>query len=122
MSNLPTDPPTLEAFNQLWKTGYQVTGEGIETTASMPCPFCAWPGFMTYKILEVRQVMSETHKCAHCGRSSRCEVSGSLAEGGISFVMLLVAGPDVADYLPPARRDPLNLSKQDIDVNGARPE
>jgi hypothetical protein len=116
MPTTPNDPPTLEAYNQLWKEGYRVTGFGIEAMeVSMPCPFCAWPGLLTYHLPEVRQVMSAPHKCEHCGRTARHAITDSPDGSETRFELLVVDGPDVPDYLPPFRRAvPMDLSKQAI--------
>jgi rRNA maturation protein Nop10 len=80
----------------------RISGFGMDTTMHMPCPFCAEPEWMVFKILEQEEISSKEHVCAECGRGAKMiyRHEGS----SISFEVVQTCGDDAPGYLPPMRR------------------
>jgi len=96
------DPATREDYDRLAKANQRIEGFGLDTTMHLPCPFCAAPDFMVYKVLEVQQRLEAGAGCRSCGRSLRAQFKPD--QPGTVFEFVQTGGPDAPDYLPPIRR------------------
>lgn len=96
-------PANLEEFNRRFLENTKVTGLGIEgTRQNMACPFCAFPGFMNYRIIESREAMEAGGTCDACGRSIVAEFKEA-GFGNLSFEFVQTGGPPQPDFLPQIR-------------------
>ena len=93
---------TKQEYEAKFHANQKVTGFGLEVTMHMPCPACAEPDFVSYKILEMKKVLTESVICKHCGFGSKAIFNHD--NGGVSFEFVQTAGGDLPDYLPPMRR------------------
>ena len=102
-----SDPQTLADYNRLCHENMESQGFGVETSVTVPCPFCAARGFMTYRIVNTRDAMKRGATCKHCGRSGAFEF---LIEepSAAQFMFVQTGGPDPPPYLygTIARRPP----------------
>lgn len=97
------DPKTVDDYNARAMANAKVEGYGIfGVKQTLPCPGCAAPGWKSFKIIEVEQVMPEPATCWNCGRTFKVLVSHE--GGGTSMEFVQTGGDDVPDYLPPIRR------------------
>ena len=96
-------PKTKEDYDKKYHDNMKITGFGLETGMELPCPFCAAPGFMTYKILHVEEEMKKEHICQACNRGVAAIFTHF--NGGKSFEFVQTCGADSeVDYLPIMRR------------------
>lgn len=93
---------TKQEYDKRFAENQQVSGFGLDTTVHMPCPFCAAPGWMITKVLEMEEVSSKEHVCSECGRGAKMIYTRK--GGGVSFEVVQTQGPDCPDFLPPMRR------------------
>lgn len=99
----PYQPPTsLEEYTTRFLANQEISGYFTETRMTVPCPFCAFPGFQSYRILEVERVMAEEATCSACGRSAKAIVQRS--DGGVSFEIVQTGGPEQPEWLEPKMR------------------
>lgn len=95
---------THDEYNRLIMERSRVFGFGMETSFSAPCPFCCAPDWMTYKVLEVEEVMKRGAVCKDCGRGVRAVFSVD-QPGHKQFEFVQTCGPDPdLPFLPPMRR------------------
>lgn len=97
-----SDPASYDEYMKRFKLGETVNGYGIDTSVSTPCPFCAAPDFMKFKIMEVQPAMENGATCSECGRSARAIVKRE--SGNISFEIVQTGGDDPPEWLPQIRR------------------
>lgn len=100
------DPTNLDEYNKRFMAAQEITGRGIEgTTMHMPCPFCCWPDWWVYAIIDMRRSMAEDFPkaCGACGRSARFDVREE--NGGVIVEPVQTGGDPPPDFLPPMRRD-----------------
>jgi len=100
-----TEAEYLERF----AAAYRMSGAGFETTMHVPCPFCAAPDNITYKVLEVAAALSDGATCEECGRSWRA--IATLQGGNVRFEVVQTGGDDGPDFLPRMRRVVLDTEK-----------
>jgi hypothetical protein len=96
------DPASYAEFNARFHQSEVVSGYGMNTTISSPCPFCAHPGWLSFKITGVRPAIERGATCEHCGRSARAifvEKAGSVA-----FSIVQTGGDDPPAWFPTMRR------------------
>lgn len=97
------EPQSLEEFQQRFLANQQITGHGMDVTMHAPCPFCAAPEFLVWKVLETETyLVGRTATCRECGRSARNEFSAPGSSVRIELVQ--VAGPPPPRWLDPAPR------------------
>lgn len=96
------DPATREAYDAKAKANTKMSGFGLDTAMHMPCPFCAAPDFLVYRIVDVETALSAPRVCATCKRGSKAVFTRGA--GGVSFEFVQTEGPDGPAYLPPMRR------------------
>jgi hypothetical protein len=90
-----------QEYEEKLNANQRITGIGFETTMHMPCPFCAEPDFMIYRVLETEQALDKGAVCKHCGRGMKAILKRS--EGGISFELVQTCGDPPPDYVLPLR-------------------
>lgn len=96
------DPATVEEYNAKSHAGIRYFGHGIrETGMSIPCPFCAAPDFVEYKLIEMEAVMSKEIVCKACGRGMRTIFERS--RDGVKMEMVQSRGDQPPAYLPKMR-------------------
>lgn len=94
---------TLDEYNKRFVESQKITGRGLDVTMHLPCPFCACPDFMVYKILEMEQVCKNEAICVECGRGAKMLFTYS---GGhaIGLEVVQTRGEEQPDFLPKIRR------------------
>jgi hypothetical protein len=98
---LPPPESKLE-YEERLTHNTDLSGFGFDTSVHMPCPFCAAPDFLIYKVLEVASAFQQDTTCAHCKRTVR----GALHTTPNTATMRLfqVAGDDPPPWAPPIPR------------------
>lgn len=91
------EPVDMIEYERLFQQRTSIEGMGLETSISMPCPFCAAPAFMRYRVLEVETAMQAGSTCKACGRSARAIMQRS--SSGVSFEVVQTGGPDQPQWL-----------------------
>lgn len=107
-----TDPATLDEYNTRTQRNYEVTGGGLETSNTFPCPFCAAPEWAKVKIVEFGPPLEPAgvyygpeYTCDECGRSGQFRFERG-ADGSAAVEIVQTGGEDPPDYLPaPTRQD-----------------
>lgn len=99
---MPMDPPDIVTYNQKFTENTKLSGYGADVRMHWPCPFCAAPDFVEFRILEQMEVTSTVHTCVWCGRGAR--IIYTIQDGNTSFEIVQTGGEDPPDYLPPMRR------------------
>src|SRR5215211_8739361 len=96
-------PPTSpDQYNQRFKESHRLSGEGLGTVQHMPCPFCAAPDFVAFKILEMEPVMSKGATCGECGRSVKAIYTRTPET--TTFELVQTGGDDPPNWVPRLRR------------------
>lgn len=106
------EPTSMEEYTRRFSVNAEVTGFGADVTQHFPCPFCAAPGFMQIKPMELAMKDEATFEatCKHCGRSGRMPFKrGSL---GSSMQFEQTGGPDPPPWLQPPPPDARQSSNQ----------
>src|SRR5260370_33476595 len=81
-------------------TNQRIEGFGHDkVTMHVPCPFCAEPDFMVYKIIEVEQALQKGGTCSHCHRSAKALLQR--ADTGVQFEIVQTGGDQPAEWLTP---------------------
>jgi len=93
---------TKEEYELKFQQNYHLSGYGLDTTAHMPCPFCAEPDFMVYKIMEIQEEMRKEHICKACGRGTIGVITP--VAGGAKMEIVQTQGDDPPDYVGKMRR------------------
>ena len=89
----------LEEYQERVQENTKTTGYGFETTQHVPCPFCAAPEFMVFKVMDAEEAMNAGATCGECGRSARMPVTRT--PGTMWFEMVQTGGPDQPEWLYP---------------------
>jgi hypothetical protein len=97
-----SDPKNMDEYNKRFKLGELVDGHGFDTAMSVPCPFCATPGWAKYKILEMQQTMSQSKTCKNCNRSAKMIFDRT--RSSIEAELVQTGGPDQPEWLEPKIR------------------
>lgn len=95
-------PQNMEQYTELAYQNQQITGFGLKTTIHLPCPFCCFPDFMVYKILDAENVPARPHACKCCGRSARCLFNRM--PGRTTIEVVQTGGDDQPTWLVPKMR------------------
>lgn len=97
------DPATHDEYLKRFHQAEKIDGSGIGNVyVTVPCPFCAAPGWLRFEVLETEQAMQRDIKCKECGRSAKSIVDRR--PEGVSFEVVQTGGDDPPSYLPPMRR------------------
>lgn len=95
-------PKDLPEYQKRFAAAQSVSGSGLDTTMHMPCPFCAYPNWSNYRIVDTETAMAEERVCQKCGRGAKALFT---REGeGVSFEIVQTRGDDIPDFLPKIRR------------------
>lgn len=97
-----THPTNHDEYLQRFSLNQRMSSFGLNTTMHMPCPFCAAPDFLVYRVVEVQEAMGKGAVCKECGRGAKAVFIGH--KGGISFEIVQTSGPDQPDWLEPKMR------------------
>ncbi len=83
-----------------------VSGFGLETKMTTPCPFCGAPGHLTFRVAYMEEDACKPTRCGTCERTSEIEIKRS--PKGASMRIYLAGGPDVPEWFTPKppRRTP----------------
>lgn len=107
-----SEPQSIEEYNAKGNANTSFFGQGIfEAGVSVPCPFCAEPGFRSYRIIDVQKASKQEIICKHCGRGAKFifEASEDTKDGNMVKVELVqTCGPDPAPWLPIRRESNIN--------------
>jgi hypothetical protein len=96
-------PTTKEAFERRFHENQKIEGFGLDgTTTRMPCPFCAAPDFVVYKILEVTEALAAESVCKECGRGAKALVTK--AGSSVSYEVVQTRGDDPPPFVLKLRR------------------
>lgn len=91
-----------QEYEERFHANEKFSGMGIETTMHMPCPFCAAPDFMIYRILDTPNAIKRGAVCQECKRGCRAVLK---EDGhGVAFEFVQTQGPAPPDYILPMRR------------------
>lgn|SRR5574337_1306709 len=93
-------PQSMEEFLSRYHSNERIEGFGITgVTIHMPCPFCAAPDFIVYKLIDTHEALQRGGTCAECGRSMQVNVTDTPTAKHMSFVQ--TGGPDQPEWLEP---------------------
>jgi hypothetical protein len=99
------EPQSLEEYGQRFNANQRVTGMGPDVTMHAPCPFCAAPSFLAWKVVETEEVLAgRSATCRECGRTARYDATTS-PNRLVQLELVQVAGPPPPSWMdPPPRR------------------
>jgi hypothetical protein len=76
---------------------------GLASRITIPCPFCAAPGFLTYELMALGPALERGGICPECGRGAKAIFDRDTAVCGYELVQ--TCGPDAPAWMPrPFRR------------------
>lgn len=96
-------PNSQEELEQRFAANQKISGHGLDTTMHLPCPFCAAPDFIVYKILDSEDALVNGAKCGECGRGAAIEFSVNTPSNK-QFELVQTEGDDQPDWLTPKIR------------------
>ena len=97
-------PNNMEELAALTTANTQYVGFGLDTAVVFPCAFCAAPGVIKAKVIEIERAMERGASCSACGRSWRA-VFTLPGLGVKQFEIVQTGGDDPPDwFLPKMRR------------------
>jgi predicted RNA-binding Zn-ribbon protein involved in translation (DUF1610 family) len=94
---------TREEFERKYKANHLITGYESDVKVHAPCPFCAAPEFLVWRVLECREVLAAGGVCPECGRGCKAIFRDTFG-GGVEMEFVQTSGEPSPDYLPPIRR------------------
>jgi len=97
------EPTSQQEYEQTFNANQRLSGSGLDTTVHLPCPFCAAPDFMIYKIIEADTAMADGATCVQCSRSAALELSVNTPSNK-QFEIVQTGGPDQPSWLQPQMR------------------
>lgn len=97
------EPTSMQEYTERFHANQNVSGFGIETTMHMPCPFCAAPEFMVYRIIDSEAAMQEGAVCSSCKRGAAIEFSVN-TESMKQFEVVQTSGAAQPSWLQPQMR------------------
>lgn len=97
------EPANFNEYLTRFHENSTIFGRGLDTGMEMPCPFCAAPHFMRYRIVDTREVLKKGAVCGVCLRGARCIFQTSTCSATL-FELVQTSGPDAPDWLVPAPR------------------
>ena len=93
----PAVPLTHDVFTKKYEKNTRYSGQGLELKIHMPCPFCAEPDFVNFKLLEMREKMIRPHECQACGRAMKLRYEGNPSQ--LLITMIQTKGAPPPDFL-----------------------
>jgi bacterioferritin-associated ferredoxin len=97
-----TEPTSLSEYLERFERNQVIDGWGLAVRVHLPCPFCAAPDFLVYRMTEVEAAMTHGAMCAACGRSAKALIIR--AEGELSLEVVQTSGPDQPVWMVPKMR------------------
>jgi hypothetical protein len=86
-------PETYRAFMTRFNENQEIWGTGINNMRMRtPCPFCAAPNFLTFKLTDVRKAMQVPTTCSECKRG--CKAVFNIYGRSVDFELVQTSGPD----------------------------
>jgi hypothetical protein len=89
--DLSIQPTNLQEYQARYKANQQTVGNGPQVTCHAPCPFCAAPDFMIFKMIDYEAAMSTGGRCKECSRSAKFKTKGH--PGSVSIELVQTDGP-----------------------------
>ena len=99
-----SDPKTKAEFDARYDENACIRGEGMETEISLPCPFCAAPDFVVFRMLDAEMIAKLEKVCSGCQRGVVLEVKPIKKNTGVRWEFVQTCGEDPPAYLPEMRR------------------
>jgi hypothetical protein len=96
-------PKSMQEYTERFHANQKITGYGIDTTMHMPCPFCAAPEWMVYRIIDSETAMVEGAVCSECNRGAAMEFQVNTPSNK-QFEVVQTAGEPQPDWLQPMMR------------------
>ena len=96
------EPTSMEEYAARFHANEKMEGFGFDVSVHMPCPFCAAPGWLVYRVIEVEQAIARPSLCRECGRSARALVRRE--QDSVEFEMVQIGGPEQPEWLVPRMR------------------
>ena len=97
------EPKTREEWEKRFAENQKISGFGLATSMHMPCPFCAAPDFLTYRIIDTEEALVDGAVCKECNRGAAIEFSVNTPSNK-QFEMVQTSGPDQPVWLDPLMR------------------
>jgi len=97
-----TEPKSRKEYEEKLRKNTAYANDKLSCT--MPCPFCAEPGFATYRITEVDETLSKGAVCKYCFRGMRT-LKIDHKHGVTEMRFIQTEGPEPGPYAPELDRD-----------------
>jgi hypothetical protein len=97
-----TPPQNVDEYLGRFRANERCFGYGLDVSMGMPCPFCAAPDFVVYRVVDVESAMNKGATCKECGRSARALFTHD--GPSTSFEIVQTGGDDPPDWLTPKMR------------------
>ncbi len=101
------EPKSMAEYAERFHANQTITGFGLETTMHLPCPFCAAPDFMVYRVIDAESAMVEGATCSECKRGAAIEFSVNTPSNK-QFELVQTSGDPQPDWLEPKMRRRIN--------------
>lgn len=98
------DPKTKAEFDARYDENAYIEGEGMESEAHLPCPFCAAPDFVQFRMLDAEMIAKLERVCRECSRGVVLEIKPIAKGTGVRWEFVQTCGEDPPAYLPVMRR------------------
>lgn len=98
-----SEPTSMAEYTERFQENQKVSGFGLDTTVHMPCPFCAAPDFMVYRIIDSEDAMVEGAVCSECHRGAAMEFHVNLPNNK-QFEIVQTVGDLQPEWLVPLMR------------------
>ncbi len=93
------DPKDAAAYNVRFGQSQKLSGFGpFGTKSHVPCPFCAAPDWLVFRIIDTEKAMERGAVCGECKRGARAVTTRTAH--GLSFHLVQTEGPDAPSYSP----------------------
>jgi len=96
-------PTSYAEYLERFHANQKLSGYGLDVTVHLPCPFCAAPDFMVYKVIDSEAAMVDGSTCKECSRSAAMEFSVNTPSQK-AFEVVQTGGDDQPDWLEPKMR------------------
>lgn len=96
-------PQSKREYEERFAQNMSMSGYGLDVTQHMPCPFCAAPDFMTYRVADMQAVTTKGAECKECGRGMKTvfERNGQLT----TMRMIQTKGAPPPPWVPEMERE-----------------
>jgi hypothetical protein len=97
------EPSNLNEYTERYARNNRIEGFGVHGTRVISaCPFCAAADWMSCKVIETREAMTNGAICKKCGRGACAIFTDN--PNGVSFEIVQTTGPDQPEWLKPKMR------------------